>query len=207
MNFIHRIMSQYSVSRLFFEVLPITCLVGIIYAVYRCIRIKKDNMSAAWRTEIMRWLFVCYLTGLINLVLVPENFWSNIWFYFRNGYGTGNDLGWFVGSINLVPTLIKYIKGEVLLGSWVRQMIVGNILMFIPMGFFLTFVSTKINGRSIWKYAIVIPVIVEVIQPTAGRSFDIDDLICNIIGILVGFCIAVLCRNIIRCIDRTCSEE
>ena len=47
---------------LFLQVVPITCLVGIIYAVYRCIRIKKQQLSVKWGIEILRWLFVCYLT-------------------------------------------------------------------------------------------------------------------------------------------------
>ena len=58
---------------LFLQVVPITCLVGVIYAVYRCIRIKKQKISVKWGAEILRWLFVCYLTGLINLTLVPRN--------------------------------------------------------------------------------------------------------------------------------------
>ena len=64
---------------LFLQVVPITCLVGVIYAVYRYIRIKKRNTSVKWNIEILRLLFVCYLTGLINLTLVPHNLWSNIW--------------------------------------------------------------------------------------------------------------------------------
>lgn len=45
-----------SVVGLFFQVVPITCLVGVIYAAYRCIKIKKHGISFVWGTEIMRWL-------------------------------------------------------------------------------------------------------------------------------------------------------
>jgi glycopeptide antibiotics resistance protein len=56
---------------------------------------------------------------------------------------------------------------------------------------FLSFVSEKVNNRSIWKYAITVPVAVEVLQPIIGRSFDVDDLILNFAGILAGYFIAV----------------
>lgn len=178
--------------KLFLEVVPITCLVGLIYAIYRYIKIKRQALSVKWGEEIIRWLFVCYLTGLVNLVLTPPNLWSHFWFYVRNGYGTGDDFfrGWFSGGFNFVPTLYKCLVGEFTLGSWVRQMLAGNILMLVPMGFFLPLVSEKVNKRSILVFAITIPAAVELIQPIVGRSFDIDDLLCNFIGIVFGYGIA-----------------
>lgn len=180
-----------SVVGLFFQVVPITCLVGVIYAAYRCIKIKKHGISFVWGTEIMRWLFVCYLTGLINLILVPNNLWTYIWFYLRNGY-SGCELDpLFSGGVNLVPTLIKVLTGEFTIGRWVQTMLAGNFLMFVPMGFFLPLVSEKVNKQNILKISIIIPIIVEVIQLIVGRSFDVDDLILNFAGIIVGYFIAI----------------
>ncbi len=63
-----------SLIGIFLQVVPITFLVGLVYAIYRLVKIRKRELSVSWGAEIMRWLFVCYLTGLINLVLVPRNF-------------------------------------------------------------------------------------------------------------------------------------
>lgn len=38
--------------------------------------------------------------------------------------------------------------------------------------------------------AVLTPVCVEVLQLVFGRSFDVDDLICNFIGILAGAALA-----------------
>lgn len=181
---------------LFLQVVPITCLVGIIYAVYRCIHIKKQQLSVKWGIEILRWLFVCYLTGLVNLTLVPSNLWSHIWALIYVGY-SGTQIELFNGTFNFTPTIFKIISGELTFGSWVKTMLVGNFLMFVPMGLFLPFVSTKINGKSILKIAVIIPVAVEIIQPIVGRSFDVDDLILNFIGIVVGYFIAVGIKSLI----------
>ena len=64
MGKLYSLLNSGSVLSLFLQVIPITLLVGVIYAVYRCIRIKKHGKIVSWGTEIMRWLFVCYLTGL-----------------------------------------------------------------------------------------------------------------------------------------------
>ena len=86
----------------FLNVVPITIIVGIIYVIYRIIKIKKNKLSVNYFYEIVKFIFVCYLTGLINLVLVPSNLWSHFWFYVKNGYSTGDSLGWFSGSFNFV---------------------------------------------------------------------------------------------------------
>lgn len=132
----------------FLNVVPITIIVGIIYVIYRIIKIKKNKLSVNYFYEIVKFIFVCYLTGLINLVLVPSNLWSHFWFYVKNGYSTGDSLGWFSGSFNFVPSLYKYlIKSELSIGTWIRDMLIGNMLMFIPMGIMLPLVFKNINKK------------------------------------------------------------
>lgn len=59
--------------------------------------------------------------------------------------------------------------------------------MFLPLGFFLPFITERVNRKNIFVVAIAVPFIVELLQMVFGRSFDIDDLICNFIGIVAGF--------------------
>lgn len=99
------------------------------------------------------------------------------------------------GEFNLVPSFIKALSGELTIGSWVKTMLIGNIAMFLPMGFFLPFVTEKINRKSIFIAATTVPFIIELLQMVFGRSFDIDDLICNFIGIAVGFFIGFAIKN------------
>lgn len=194
LNRIYNIMISGSVFGIFFQVVPIELLVGCIYAIYRYIHIKKKRIDRWVGTEIMRWLFICYLTGLVNLILVPANLWTFIWANIFIGY-SHSELTFFSGEFNLVPVLFKVITGELTIGRWVLKMLTYNFLMFIPFGFFLPFVSEKINNKSIWKYAVIVPVVVEVIQPIVGRSFDVDDLILNFAGIVVGFFVAVATKR------------
>lgn len=135
-------------------------------------------------------LFVCYLTGLVSLVVLPANFWLCIYDGVFFGWWDGLRERFHIGDVNLVPSVIKCLAGELSLGSWVKTMLVYNILMFVPFGFFLP-LTTRIKSfrKMIWV-AVLTPVCVEVLQFVFGRSFDVDDLICNFIGILAGAALA-----------------
>ena len=179
----------------FFQAVPITCFVGIVYLIIRVVTVKRNKLKVEWLKEIMKLLFTCYLTGLISLVVLPANFWLSFF--------DGIFLGWWdemlpifsFGEFNLVPSFIKALSGELTIGSWVKTMLIGNIAMFLPMGFFLPFVTEKINRKSIFIAATTVPFIIELLQMVFGRSFDIDDLICNFIGIAVGFFIGFAIKN------------
>ena len=128
---------------------------------------------------------------LTNLVLVPRNFWTYIWFYLYNGYSGGELDPLFSGNFNLVPTFLKAQTGEFTIGRWVRTMLEGNLIIFLPMGFFLPFVSKTINTRNIFAFAVITPIAIELLQPVIGRSFDVDDVMMNFAGIIIGYFITL----------------
>lgn len=185
------IMGSGSVLGYFLQVVPITGVVGIIYILIRISSIRKNAEVINLQTEFIRFLFVCYMTGLVSLVILPVNFWL----YFFEGvfFREWDELLpiFSFGNINLVPSVFRVLYGELILGRWVKTMIVGNILMFLPLGFFC-YVTSKVDYRRILRVSIVIPLIIEMLQLCFGRSFDVDDLICNFIGIISGYIIAVL---------------
>ena len=66
-------------------------------------------------------------------------------------------------------------------------MLIVNMLMFIPMGIMLPLVFKNINKKNIFVIAILITLSIEILQPIVGRSFDIDDIIMNFIGSIIGY--------------------
>lgn len=67
----------------------------------------------------------------------------------------------------------------------------GNVAMFIPLGFFLPAVCAKL--RRFWPFFVstaVIIILIELTQLlTQLGTCDIDDLILNLIGCTVGYCV------------------
>ena len=104
----------------------------------------------------------------------------------------------YLNSINIIPfQTISEDVAAVFDGStrWhaIRNLI-GNLLLFVPMGFFLPFFAQKMAKTK--TYVIVVAafiVAVEVIQIiTLSGSLDIDDFILNLSGALIGF---FVCKN------------
>ena len=106
-------------------------------------------------------------------------------------------------QLNLIPfRTLRLFAG--LLDSGVRSHITmavinlgGNIIMFIPLGFLLPKVFPKRSSlpRVLLTTAIIIT-IVEIIQLfTLVGSCDIDDLILNSLGFLMGYGIFLLIRK------------
>ena len=67
--------------------------------------------------------------------------------------------------------------------------VIGNVAMFIPTGIVLPIVYRRLN--SLWKAAAAgafISLCTEILQlPFPSRASDIDDLILNTIGVVVGY--------------------
>lgn len=176
-----------SVINQFIQVIPITLLVGLLYIIFRFLKLKKSNGDINYKKESLYLIFVCYIVGLFNLVLVPRNFWDIIWYNIFYNFNENPFAGIFDFSYNFIPTIYKIIIGEYTLDSWGKAMIVGNFLMFIPMGIMLPLVFKNINKKNIFVIAILITLLIEILQPIVGRSFDIDDIIMNFIGSIIGY--------------------
>lgn len=185
-NFFRIEMNSGTILGYFLQVLPIACIVGILFAVIRFFLLKKRKIQIKWKLEILQVIFACYLTGLISLVVLPANFW--LCFYDGIFFGWWDEMGrmFQLGEVNLVPSVIKCLAGELSLGNWVKTMLIGNIVMFVPFGFFFPLVTGLKSKKKMALAAIIVPICFEVVQLFFGRSFDVDDLICNFIGIIIG---------------------
>lgn len=181
--------------RQFLDVVPITLLVGSVYAFFRMRRLHGKGKRFWQRREILQLLLVCYLTGLCNLVLLPANLWRGIWYFVRWGWFGTEVAPLFSGGFNLVPTAVKLLRGELTVGSWVCTMLAGNLLMFLPLGLGLALLREKQKKWSIWALSFLLPLGIELFQPIVGRSFDVDDLLLNAAGILAGYWIGTFIRR------------
>ena len=54
------------------------------------------------------------------------------------------------------------------------------------------------------KISLMIVLVVEIVQPFVGRSFDVDDIIYNALGVLVGFVLYKIVNCIFPDLRRYC---
>lgn len=197
-------MNSGSVLGYLLQSLPIACLAGIVFFAVRFAVLKKRHAPIHWPSEMLRVLFACYLAGLISLIVLPANFWLAVYDGIFLGFWDEMGPVFQFGGVNLVPSAVKCLKGELVLGSWVKQMLIGNTAMFVPFGFFLPILTRIRRVKGIALAAAVVPLCFESAQLFFGRSLDVDDLICNAIGIVIGAMIAhVILRAKSAALNRT----
>ena len=99
----------------------------------------------------------------------------------------------FLSRINLVPfKTIGYYVGEIVHNGIVGiaiQNLVCNIILTLPLSIFLAFFFKSLRKfRKNILTVLIIIIIVELVQLFTFRgSFDIDDIILNMLGATVGF--------------------
>lgn len=90
---------------------------------------------------------------------------------------------------NLIPftEILRYkIGSEMFIYN-----VIGNILIFIPFGLIA---ANYLKPRTIFPVFIISTIVsttVEFVQRYIGRSFDVDDIILNVIGAIIGYLIYI----------------
>lgn len=154
---------------------PSLVIVNVIVLVLRiCYQISKKEKIYFYK-EFFLILSVTYLLLLYELVT-------------RVDYNT---LG---GGVNIIPfqEISRYsISSELFLMN-----VIGNIVLFIPFGFII---NTYFKTKKVWTTLIsslIVSTTIEFVQKQIGRSFDIDDILLNTIGCIIGFLIYKLYSKI-----------
>lgn len=71
-----------------------------------------------------------------------------------------------------------------------------NIILFIPLGIFLPILYKKYrNFRSVTVFGFLTSLFIEIMQIFSHRATDIDDLITNTLGTIIGYLIAKILVN------------
>lgn len=67
--------------------------------------------------------------------------------------------------------------------------VIGNILLFVPSGFFFGMYLKKTSSVKIILFIFLLSSIIEYIQLLIGRIYDVDDILLNVIGGMIGLLI------------------
>lgn len=128
--------------------------------------IIKNKKEFVLYKEIFTLLFLIYIMCLFQIVTFED----------QTLYITGN---------NLVPfkEIMRYQIGSRL---FIKN-VIGNIVLFIPYGIFVSLYAKLDKLFHSLGLVMFASVIVETTQLMIGRVFDIDDIILNIIGGLIGY--------------------
>ncbi len=152
---------------------PMLTLFVVILVVLKLTRVIINHDKFVFYKEFYNLLFIVYILLLYFLLLSTEN----------AAFG-----------VNLIPfrEMTRYKIGSKLF----YYNVIGNIVLFIPFGYF---VSDHIKAKKTHQIIIVtllISLTAEFIQYYIGRAFDVDDIILNVLGSIIGFMIYISLKAI-----------
>lgn len=152
------------------------------YIILRFFYLKYKNIEFSWLREISLACFFLFSAFLGSLLF--ESYFSTIPDMLNRviyRLQTGH-------QINIIPFLSINSAFRNFQLSYFVINIVGNILMFVPFGFFLPLLWKKWQSwKKILLFGLLLPVLIETFQLFLYRFVDVDDVILNFIGINIGY--------------------
>ncbi len=147
------------------NVWPMLTIFLVVIISIRLTYIHVNHEKFVFYKEFMNLVFVVYALLLFKLL-------------------TNTELNTSSG-LNLVPfkEILRYEVGTY--GFYFN--VIGNILLFVPFGYFVSSYVKASKVSHILFISVITSTTVELVQHYIGRSFDVDDILLNVVGAIIGF--------------------
>lgn len=173
-----------------------------IYLVLRALwlKYKRKKIVDAFTDSRETLLFLFFLIVITILVFTldgnlmkydsPKQILAYAKWRLKTGHG-----------MNLIPfkTIKRYYDYRNVNSQLFYNNIIGNILLFVPFGFGLALLwEQKGSFIKMALVSILLPVLIECVQLFIGRQVDIDDILLNFLGSILGAIIVLLIRKFLK---------
>ena len=148
------------------SVWPMIFIFTIIIVSIRLVYIFNNKENFVLHKELLMLCFIIYILLLYYIVTFQDN-----------NYGTNN----------FVPfrEIFRYdVNSRLFLKN-----VIGNVLLFVPFGIFVTYYVKNDKVYQTLFLSILVSCSIEFAQSVIGRTADIDDVILNTIGGILGYII------------------
>lgn len=143
---------------------PMIVIAVIILVSIRIVWLYKNKRVINYPREFIGLLFLIYILLLFQIVTFQDVSWS---------------------TSNYIP--FKEITRYHITDRLFIKNVIGNMLLFIPYGFFVSYYLEFKKIYNIIIFSIIASFAIEYTQLLIGRVFDIDDIILNILGSTLGY--------------------
>lgn len=144
---------------------PMIIISVVILVSFRISYLLKNHERLVLYKELLMLSFVIYILCLFQVVTFQD------------------DVTWSTNNFIPFREIFRYDIGSRLF----FKNVIGNMIMFLPFGFFISYYlkSEKISLPIL--LTIIASTSIEIVQMCIGRVFDIDDIILNISGGMIGY--------------------
>ena len=143
---------------------PMILIFTVILSSIRIVYLLMHEEKFVFYKELMTLGFVIYVMGLFHVVTFQDVSWS---------------------SSNFIP-FQEMFRYRIFSEMFFRN-VVGNMIMFMPYGFFISYFLKLKQKSIILGLSLLVSCTIESTQYLIGRVFDVDDILLNILGGLLGY--------------------
>ena len=156
------------IDDVFPSIWPLVLFVSVVAITLRAFYIFKGSRKVVIYKEVLALVFIIYILCLYHVLT-----------YQNTGYA----------GVNFTPfkEMFRYTFGS----QKFMKNIVGNIVLFIPFGFFTSYYLNHKKAIVPTFITLVVSLCAEGIQYHIGRIFDVDDIILNVLGGFLGYLLFV----------------
>ncbi len=152
---------------------PMIIICILVVSSIRITSLIRNHDNFVFYREVLGLFFMIYILCLFQIV-------------------TFEDQTLIVGdhNFNLIPfrEILRYSLGSRLF----FKNVVGNLVMFVPYGFFASYFTKTIKPKVALALITFASLGIEFTQLAIGRVFDIDDIILNVVGGMLGFAVYLI---------------
>jgi len=153
------------IHKVFNNIWPMLVVFIVAIALLRFFYLQTHREKFCFHKEFTYLISIIYIWLLFEILTMTE----------LNG----------TSGMNLVPfsEIMRYEFGT----KMFNYNVFGNMIIFIPFGYLI---GQYVNPKKIWPVIITTLLtsgVVEFVQLRIGRSFDIDDIILNVVGGIIGY--------------------
>lgn len=186
------------------EMLPLALIalaVLVLLGPWRRRRLAKRRLTSSRTREIVLALFVAFCGGLAAITLFPSGFWDPVrlrygW-KFTDGFYSWEQVLSTLDDLGDIFIPFREIRRALLGGRyWLWFLLLGNIVMFMPIGFFPKLLWRRWTWWKSLLAGLCASVTIEAAQLFTSRSTDIDDVILNTLGAVLGYALALLAQRL-----------
>ncbi|MCI6271644.1 MAG: VanZ family protein [Erysipelotrichaceae bacterium] len=158
---------------LFFIPIYILTRLGYIYFLKKTLNLKR---------ELIMFLFIMYIIALFSqtvFISLPNDISSILKFDFKGRINT------YTFQV-FIDSLRNYKLGNY---SYFIINVLGNVFAFVPLGIFVPILFKNKKLFSLILIGFTLSLVIEIIQLTVIRATDVDDVMLNTIGTILGYLI------------------
>ncbi len=143
---------------------PMILIFTVILSSIRIVYLIKNREPFILYKELMTLGFIIYIMCLFHVVTFQDVSWS---------------------SSNFIP--FKEMFRYRIFSSMFFRNVAGNLLMFMPYGLFISYFLKIEKKRTILLLSLIVSCTIESTQLLIGRVFDVDDIMLNVLGGILGY--------------------